>query len=81
MLGLKAILEANPDINAEIVVFGTPAEEGGGGKVEMIRKGVFDEVTFCLMSHPGPVDAVQFQALAIEQVKFVYHGKIICIIF
>ena len=33
--------------------FGTPAEEGGGGKVYMVRAGLFDDVDAALDWHPG----------------------------
>ena len=37
-----------------MVVLGTPAEEGGGGKIIMIDKGCFKELDFCMMVHPFP---------------------------
>ena len=39
-----------------MIVYGTPAEEGGGGKILMIEKGVFDEADICMMSHPAPCE-------------------------
>src|SRR5690606_26247318 len=36
-----------------IRVFGTPAEEGGGGKVYMVREGLFDDVDAVLHWHPS----------------------------
>lgn len=72
--GLKAILESKPDIKGQVVVFGTPAEEGGGGKVHMIKKGSFDDMDICLMSHPAPADSVIFPCLATCSIKVVYHG-------
>lgn len=74
-VGLKAILESNPELKAQIVVFGTPAEEGGGGKVMMINKGCFDDMDICMMSHPSPVDSVIFPCLAVATLKIVYHGE------
>ena len=73
---MKAILEANPDIKAQVVVFGTPAEEGGGGKVIMINKGCFDDMDICMMSHPAPFDSVIFPCLAVCTLKIVYHGEL-----
>ena len=74
-VGLKAILEENANIKAQVVVFGTPDEEDTGGKVDMINKGCFRDMDFCLMTHPGPVDLVEFEVLATKQVSFVYHGE------
>lgn len=48
LLGLEAFIKAVPDFNGKIVIFGCPAEEGGGGKVIMAEKGVFDNVDVCL---------------------------------
>jgi metal-dependent amidase/aminoacylase/carboxypeptidase family protein len=38
-------------------VVGTPAEEGGGGKIPMLEAGCFDDLAFAMMIHPGPADA------------------------
>lgn len=48
LLGLEAFIKAAIDFRGKIVVFGCPAEEGGGGKVIMAEKGVFDDVDVCL---------------------------------
>lgn len=39
-------------IRGRIDVFGTPAEEDGGGKIEMLRRGAFDGVDAALLMHP-----------------------------
>ena len=49
-LGLKANLASLP---GRVVVIGTPAEEGGGGKIRLLDAGVFDDVDVCLSSHPS----------------------------
>ncbi len=67
-------MDANPDIKAQVIAFGTPAEEGDGGKVDMIQKNCFDNVDFCMMVHPGPVNDLEFRTLAISQLSIVYHG-------
>ena len=75
MKGLKAIFAANPDIKAQVVAYGTPAEEGGGGKVVMIEKGCFTDMDFCMMSHPAPINTMTFSFLAVCQLKIVYNGR------
>lgn len=35
-------------------LLGTPAEEGGGGKLKLIDAGAFEDVSACLMAHPAP---------------------------
>ncbi|XP_033112471.1 uncharacterized protein LOC117113283 isoform X2 [Anneissia japonica] len=76
-LGLKAALELNlvKDLNAKIVVLGTPAEEGGGGKCAMIEKGAFDGLDVALMAHPYAYNVSRPQALSMLELNIVYHGK------
>ena len=46
------------ELGLTVRVIGTPAEEGGGGKVLMLERGVFDDVAFAMMVHPAPYEAV-----------------------
>lgn len=39
-LGIQAALQASPERQARVTVLGCPAEEGEGGKIEMIEKGL-----------------------------------------
>src|SRR5690606_3838724 len=39
--------------DGEMRVYGTPAEEGGSGKVYMVKAGLFDDVDIALHWHPG----------------------------
>jgi aminobenzoyl-glutamate utilization protein B len=55
--------------------YGTPAEEGGGAKVYMVRAGLFDDVDAAISWHPGQVnDASPSSNLAILSAKFRFHG-------
>jgi len=72
---LKAAVDSNETLKMQIIVYGTPAEEGGGGKIFMIEKGAFDEVDFCMMSHPTPVDVSRPFWLARIQYDIVFHGE------
>ncbi|MBP6705495.1 MAG: amidohydrolase [Vicinamibacteria bacterium] len=57
-------------------VYGTPAEEGGGGKVYMIRAGLFSDVDAVLSWHPAATnDASPETTLANLSAKFRFHGK------
>ncbi len=59
-----------------IQVFGTPAEEGGSGKVYMARAGLFDQVGAMLNWHPGSGNnAGAGSCLAIKSAKFRFHGS------
>lgn len=48
----------------EVVLFGTPAEEGGGGKIAMIQANVFEGVDAAIMYHPFDRDLLAHPALA-----------------
>ncbi len=56
-------------------IIGTPAEEGGGGKMLMIRDGWFDGVDAAMMVHPSNKTRVVARMLAIMEVEFHYYGK------
>ncbi|CAB4034490.1 Hypothetical predicted protein [Paramuricea clavata] len=54
---------------------GTPAEEGGGGKILMLEKGCFDKVDFSMMVHPTPYNAIYSQYLAVQNVYVTFKGR------
>jgi aminobenzoyl-glutamate utilization protein B len=56
-------------------VYGTPAEEGGGGKIYMVRAGLFHGVDVALDWHPGSEnDAGPGTSLANKSGKFRFRG-------
>lgn len=56
--------------------YGTPAEEGGGGKVYMVRAGLFDDVDVVLHWHPSPINGVSFgSTLSNISGKFRFYGQ------
>jgi amidohydrolase len=63
------------DLGLTVKVFGTPAEEGGGGKILMLDRGVFDGVHAAMMVHPGPEDQVRASTLAVSHLVIGYTGK------
>ena len=67
---------AEKKIPGVIRFYGTPAEEGGGGKVYMIRAGVFKDVDVVLSWHPADRNGASLESsLAIISAKFRFHGK------
>ncbi|RNC72239.1 MAG: M20 family peptidase [Desulfuromonadales bacterium] len=64
-----------PPAAARIVVLGTPAEELGIGKVEMINHGTFAGVEFALMVHPSSRRYVIKHYLGLARVCFTFFGK------
>lgn len=63
------------DVGLTVSVIGTPAEEGGGGKILMLDRGVFAGVHAAMMVHPAPVDVVEQPFLACAQFEVKYTGK------
>ena len=70
-----AITAAIPEFPGRLVVIGTPFEEGGGGKVIMAERGVFDSVDAALICHPHFRTMVGRGGLACIPLTFKYYGK------
>jgi aminobenzoyl-glutamate utilization protein B len=65
----------NSGHSGTIRLYGTPAEEGGAGKVYMVRAGLFDEVDAVLHWHPSSVNAARpSSSLANKSAKFRFYG-------
>lgn len=66
---------AETGLPGTIRVYGTPAEEGGSGKVYMVREGLFDDVDAVLSWHPGDANRAQdTPSLANRSARFNFHG-------
>lgn len=73
-ISLKKLLESGK-VKGTIKVFGTPAEEGGGGKVYMVREGLFNDVDVAIHWHPSDKNLVMYtSALAYKSAKFRFNG-------
>ncbi len=70
-----ALKEVANDIDATIVVFGTPAEEGSGGKISMLSQNAFHGVDVAALIHPGPVDVDHGDPFAVKHIDVAYTGK------
>lgn len=58
----------------EVVFLGTPAEEGGGGKIKMIQGGVFEGLDAAMMFHPFDRDMLAHTALASMWLAMTFKG-------
>lgn len=62
-------------LGMRVDIIGTPAEEGGGGKIVMVEQGVFAEEHCALMVHPGPSDLLLPEVLAAQTLEIAYTGR------
>jgi len=62
-------------LSANAVFIGTPAEEGGGGKILMLEAGFFDDIDYAMMIHPADRTMVEDWSLAGQKVNIRYYGK------
>jgi amidohydrolase len=70
-----ALKEALGDGNGTVVVLGSPAEEGGAGKVYLIERGAFEGVDAAMMLHPSPGDSAWFKSNALHSLEVEYFGR------
>jgi amidohydrolase len=71
----KALAPMIDDLGITLKIMGTPAEEGGGGKIEMMDKGLFDGIHASMMVHPSPVEADRMDCIAGKHLNIQYFGK------
>lgn len=64
-----------PDIAGELLVIGTPAEEGGGGKVLMLNRGIFNGLDAALMFHPADRNLPWRHARSSAHLRVTFHGR------
>ena len=74
-LGIKAALEAHGAPKGLLTVMGTPAEEGGGGKIKLIEKGAFENIDIAMMVHPCPANIVKSKTISVMRLGVTFHGK------
>ena len=70
-----ALTEVCNELPGTLIVLGTPAEEGGGGKVIMANQSVFDEIDAVMLCHPKNKTMTIRDGLALVHVKFKFYGK------
>lgn len=70
-----ALADVADDAGITVSVFGTPAEEGGGGKIRMLERGLFDAEHLALMMHPWPFDDPSPGMIAAQHLRFSFTGK------
>lgn len=69
-----ALKNLDTDKPFQLVVYGTPAEETFGSKVQMIQNGCFKELDVAFMMHGGPNTCTDIKCLAQKSYKVTFHG-------
>ena len=71
-LAVQSVLD---EVAGTVQVVGTPAEEGGAGKVIMAEAGVFDGVDVAMMVHPSTRTMTRRTSLACYELKMEFFGQ------
>jgi amidohydrolase len=70
-----ALASLKPKLPGQILVIGTPAEEGGGGKILLADAGIFKDIDVAMMFHPASKNLVLRASLASSKLKLEFFGK------
>tara|TARA_Y100001970_G_scaffold82133_1_gene104005 strand:+ start:977 stop:2179 length:1203 start_codon:yes stop_codon:yes gene_type:complete len=78
-----SFLALNSEFPGEIRLIGTPAEEGGGGKIKLLEEGIFDDIDISISSHGSSNTTILWEdvppdegmSLATSKARYRYHGK------
>ena len=70
-----ALAEVADEVGLTVRVLGTPAEEGGGGKVLMLERGAFSGAHAAMMAHPWPTERLTATCLAVAHFDVHYAGR------
>jgi amidohydrolase len=72
---LGAAIAVRRSTGGSVLAVGTPAEEGGGGKIIELEAGVFDGVDAALMFHPGAYSWSWAPLTAQMELRVTFHGR------
>ena len=70
-----AVRAVRDELPGRVVIIGTPAEEGDGGKIILVEHGVFKDVDAAMIAHPSCRTMVDRRSLASTRVTFEFFGK------
>lgn len=63
------------ELGIRVTVLGTPAEEGGGGKIDLIQAGAFEDAAAAMLIHPSPRNLADPRLLAAQGLKVTFRGR------
>jgi amidohydrolase len=70
-----ALASLGAALPGRVRVLGTPAEEQGGGKERMARRGAFEGVGAAMMMHPAGLNLLTMPTLCVAELEVVYRGR------
>jgi len=73
-----ALAEVISETGGEVVIFGTPAEEGGpngSAKGSFVKHGLLEGVDAALMLHPSGKTGLSSPSLAVDPLDFHFYGR------
>jgi amidohydrolase len=71
-IGLASVAQS---AGGRVRYLGTPAEEGGGGKLVMANNGALEGVDVAMMVHSADADLTSIDAIALQQLLVEYSGR------
>ncbi|GFN86319.1 peptidase m20 domain-containing protein 2 [Plakobranchus ocellatus] len=74
-LAIKTAMQQSELSLGKLSIIGTPAEEAGGGKIDLLKAGVFDDVDVAMMSHPAPFTDARPIFLGGKRFMANFHGR------
>ncbi|XP_071510643.1 xaa-Arg dipeptidase-like [Diadema antillarum] len=75
-LGVKAVLEEPENASiGRVTILGTPAEESGCGKIDLIQAGAFEDVDIAMMAHPFQTNMPRPICLSCEPMSVHFTGR------
>ncbi|GFQ66054.1 peptidase M20 domain-containing protein 2 [Trichonephila clavata] len=74
-MAVKAALKEDNTLQGKLVVMGTPAEEGGGGKIRLLELGAFEGIDAAMMVHPTRHNHFYANTLCNTRYSVTFKGK------
>lgn len=70
------LADSGDDLGVDADIIGTPDEEAAGGKVDLVKAGVFDGYDFAMMVHMAGVETrANADFLALDDYRVAFYGK------
>ncbi|CAN7939493.1 unnamed protein product, partial [Ixodes hexagonus] len=74
-IAVKAVMEQVKTVRGKVVVLGTPAEEGGHGKVFLIDGGALKGADVAMMAHPTNLNDAYFETNSLDKIFVDYRSS------